>query len=522
MRIETTLLEHRPLQDPSYYLRILVDRVPSVLAYWDTDLRCRFANRAYERWFGVNADSLIGTSLRDLLGPELFGLNEPYIRGALQGEEQIFERLVPGPGGIKRHSLANYVPDIVEGKVMGFLVQVTEVTKLKEVESRLQAEVLERQHAYDLLRERESALRQAQRLGQIGSWERESATDTATWSEELYRILDCDPRQPPPRGAELAKRFAPQSWASVEAALAHTIETGEPYSLELEYVRQDGSRGWMEARGEAVRNEQAAVLRLRGTAMDVTERHRAEELRLQRDLALAADRNKMLFLSRASHEMRTPLNAILGFAQLIQGDPATSLQHKQWADTILRSGWHLVELVDELLDLSNAELGQIDVQRSPLDLCELIRSSVSQFAPLANKAQVELINEVADDASLQVLGDAKRIRQILNNLLSNAIKYNRAGGTVRLSAVDLGASVEVAVEDTGIGMSADQRSRLFTPFDRLGAEHTAVQGTGLGLALTKKLIEAMGGSLHVESQPAQGSKFVVVFDTGKHSGPLPT
>jgi PAS domain S-box-containing protein len=126
--------------DASYHMRLLVDRVPTMLAYWDLNLTCRFANRAYETWFGVNPDRLLGTSIRDLLGPELFAMNEPYMRRALAGERQVFERIIPGPDGIQRHSLAEYIPDRVDGVVRGFLVQVTNVTELKETQAALQRE----------------------------------------------------------------------------------------------------------------------------------------------------------------------------------------------------------------------------------------------------------------------------------------------------------------------------------------------------------------------------------------------
>ncbi|MBX3606936.1 MAG: PAS domain-containing protein [Piscinibacter sp.] len=127
-------------------MRLVVDRVPSMLAYWDSDLRCRFANRAYEMWFGVSPEGLLGSSIRDLLGPDLFALNEPHIRAALRGEEQLFERVVPGRDGKRRHSLAHYIPDIVDGHVAGFLVQVTEVTTLKEAQAALLHEKTLRQH----------------------------------------------------------------------------------------------------------------------------------------------------------------------------------------------------------------------------------------------------------------------------------------------------------------------------------------------------------------------------------------
>jgi signal transduction histidine kinase len=462
----------------------------------------------------VNPDALVGTQIQDLLGPDLYALNEPHIRGVLQGEEQLFERIVPGPGGARRHSLAHYMPDIVDGEVAGFMVQVTEVTQLKEAEATLRAKMADCERAHERLSKSEAALRQAQRLGQVGSWEWEIAPDLTTWSDELYRILDCDPRRLPPSFAEHPKLYTPESWSALGAAVEHTRQTGEPYTLELEYVRQDGSTGWIEARGEAVRDEGGEIFKLRGTAIEITLRRHVEEARLQRDLADAANRNKTQFLSRVSHELRTPLNGILGFAQLLQRDAEIGPKQKRWADVIVCSGSHMLDLVDEILDLSGAELGQIAVGRVTLDLGEIVRECLSQFSTVACDAGVELVNRMPSIGILSVLADRKRLRQVINNLLSNAIKYNHAGGRITLSSVDRGTCVEMCVEDTGVGMSADQLSRLFIPFERLGAERTGVKGTGVGLALTKKLVDMMGGSLRVESQPGKGSRFIVSFATG--------
>ena len=130
---------------PTPQLRKLIDRMPSMLAYWDRDLRCRFANQAYQHWFGVDPEALIGRTLPELLGPALFALNEPYVLGALSGEDQCFERVVPGPGGVLRNSLAHYLPDIQDGVVQGFLVQVTEITQLKMVQQALHQEQLLRE-----------------------------------------------------------------------------------------------------------------------------------------------------------------------------------------------------------------------------------------------------------------------------------------------------------------------------------------------------------------------------------------
>lgn len=129
-----------PRADFTHHMRLVVDRVPTMLAYWDQDMNCRFANGAYDTWFGVNPDDLIGTSIRDLLGPELFAKNEPHIRRALAGERQVFERIVPGPDGVQRPSLAEYIPDVVDGVVRGFMVQVTNLTELKETQAALKRE----------------------------------------------------------------------------------------------------------------------------------------------------------------------------------------------------------------------------------------------------------------------------------------------------------------------------------------------------------------------------------------------
>lgn len=145
--------------DPSQ-LRRLVDRLPSMLAYWDEHLRCRFANRAYEVWFGVDPEGLVGRHIGELLGPTLYELNRPHIEAALRGEEQRFERVVPGPGGVQRHSLAHYIPDVVDGRVPGFMVQVTEVTQLKEVEAALRREHTMREQAQAHAQQLDTALRE--------------------------------------------------------------------------------------------------------------------------------------------------------------------------------------------------------------------------------------------------------------------------------------------------------------------------------------------------------------------------
>ena len=496
-------------RDTSHHVRLLVDHVPSMLAYWDRDLRCRFANRAYETWFGVDPDSLVGTSIRDLLGPQLFALNEPYIRAALNGERQVFERVVPGPDGVKRHSLATYVPDLVDGEVMGFIAHVTEITELKETEAALRAEIAQREHANAQLRSSESSLREAQRLGRVGSWEWEVTPDITIWSQELYRIFGRDPKRLPPTFAEHPALYKAESWVRLQSAVANAVRTGEPYELELEYVRADGESGWLEARGEAVRGDLGDITKLRGTVHEVTIRHRAEEARIKAKAIESASRNKTELMSRVSHELRTPLNAILGFAQLCQADASLDAKHRRWAEVILGSGRHMLDLIEEMLDLSAAELGQVVIKPADVELVSILRECLVEASELARAAGLTLQTAAADTWPIEMRCDPKRVKQVVNNLLSNAVKYTPTGGVIKVSVADFGSTVEIAVQDSGIGLSAEQLDRIFYPFERLGAEKTATPGTGIGLALSKTLTELMGGTIRVESRVGAGSTFLV-------------
>lgn len=501
-------------RDTPFHIRLLVDHVPSMLAYWDRDLRCRFANRAYERWFGVDPDRLVGTSIRDLLGPQLFALNEPYIQAVLNGTEQVFERVVPGPDGARRHSLATYVPDIVDGEVMGFIAHVTEVTKLKETEAALRAEASQREIVVAELRESKAALVEAQRLGGVGNWEWEIAPDITTWSDELYRIFGWDTTRPPPTFNEYPGLYSKESWERLQSAVSTALRTGEAYTLELEYLRADGTSGWLEARAEAIRGEAGEVAKLRGTVHEISLRHRMEEVRVQARTAEAARRNKTQLLSRVSHELRTPLNAILGFAQLCEMDTNIDPKHRQWAATVVGSGRHLLELIDELLDLSIAESGRIDVRSVDVELTSIVKESLLQASTAARAGGVTLQGVDPESAAVHVRADPRRLMQVIDNLLSNAVKYTRAGGLVRVTLHEHGGSVEIAVHDTGIGLTGEQLERMFLPFERLGAESTSVPGAGLGLALSKTLVELMGGSMRVESLPGRGSTFIVSLQMG--------
>jgi PAS domain S-box-containing protein len=241
---------------------------------------------------------------------------------------------------------------------------------------------------------------------------------------------------------------------------------------------------------------------------DITERKAAEhEIRVAQKAAEEASLAKSDFLSRVSHELRTPLNAILGFGQLLEMDKLGPEQ-KESVHEIVRGGRHLLELINEVLDISRIETGQLSLSLEPVLVDHVIGECISLVTPLASQRSITLDQVVAREG-LHVAADRQRLKQVVLNLLSNAIKYNIDGGTVTVSTREMDPEVEVTVTDTGLGIPAARLQRLFIPFDRLGAERTEVEGTGLGLSLTKNLVEAMGGELQVVSDVGRGTTFTL-------------
>jgi len=235
---------------------------------------------------------------------------------------------------------------------------------------------------------------------------------------------------------------------------------------------------------------------------------RTRELSAATTEADRANRAKSEFLSRMSHELRTPLNAILGFGQLLEMDALAGRQGES-VEHIMRAGRHLLGLINEVLDISRIEAGRLQLSLEPVPVRETLGQALQLVTPMAASLSIAVRLDTIDER-LHVLADRQRLQQVLLNLLSNAIKYNRPRGTVTVACERVAEGrVRIAVTDTGEGIAADKLERLFVPFDRLGAEATSVEGTGLGLALSKPLVEAMRGTLRVQSVPGTGSTFAV-------------
>ncbi|MEO8304306.1 MAG: ATP-binding protein [Betaproteobacteria bacterium] len=306
--------------------------------------------------------------------------------------------------------------------------------------------------------------------------------------------------------AELATPIAPGFEA---LAFKASREIEDIY--ELTYICKDGSRFPAIVSITALRDDFGDIIGYLLIGTDNSVRKRVEsELNEAMAVAEKANRAKSDFLSSMSHELRTPLNAILGFAQLIEsGAPSPTPTQKRSVDQILKAGWYLLELLNEVLDLALIESGKLLLSREPVSLVEVMLECRAMIEPQAQKRGIAMTFPRFETPHF-VKADRTRVKQVFINLLFNAIKYNRPGGSVVVEcALRPPGSIRISIRDTGVGMTPDQLGKLFEPFNRLGKESGTEEGTGIGLVVSKRLVELMEGTIGVESTVGTGSVFWV-------------
>ncbi|HTX66834.1 MAG TPA: ATP-binding protein, partial [Opitutaceae bacterium] len=309
----------------------------------------------------------------------------------------------------------------------------------------------------------------------------------------------------------------------------------EVATFEQEMVNAKGWRRWIAWTNRAIADADGEVLEYQAVGHDITARREAEDaLRRAKDAAEAADRAKSEFLAIISHEIQTPINGVMGFCRLLQ-ETALTREQKEYVDTIRSCGNALEVLVSDILDLSQIEAGRLSLQPAPFGLHKCFEEVVALFAPQARAADLGLELHVAPDVPAIVTGDEQRLRQVLHNLVGNALKFtNRGGVTLRVACIKGDAAggggrravtLKVAVRDTGIGIDADKLLTLFRPFGQIDTSPRRRHGgAGLGLAISKRLCEMMGGTIEVESFPGTGSTFTFMvrmeYDAGDSTAPM--
>jgi PAS domain S-box-containing protein len=301
-----------------------------------------------------------------------------------------------------------------------------------------------------------------------------------------------------------------------EAGINRVLNEGKVTNYELTARARDGKETVVSYNATTFYDRDRRLQGVFAAARDVTERKRLDQALQETNVALQSAKStaekanlaKSDFLSSMSHELRSPLNAILGFAQLIESDvPPPTLSQKRSTDQILQAGWYLLELINEILDLALIESGKLSLSLEPISLADIMQECQTMMESQAQKRGISVLFPQLDTAHF-VKADRTRVKQVLINLLSNAIKYNRLDGTVVVDCIVLNPErVQIRVEDSGEGLMPDQLAQLFQPFNRLGQEANVGEGTGIGLVVSKRLIELMGGIINVESTVGKGSVF---------------
>ena len=479
----------------------LVTRTAGI-GYWVLEPGARQAQWSLEmrRLFGL-AEGAPVPSMHDWLTLHVHPQDQHAVRRLMrdwmQGPELTleWEFRIQLPGGGVRQVRTQSRKESVGATPLAFGV-VVDVTELRDVSLALQSA-------------HERAALVAEGVG-LGTWEIDFAADTVHWDPQMWRLRGHTPLPRPMNPEERDAVTHPDDRDRMRGRFAEQRVGEVAVDTDFRVIWPDGSVHWLASRAVTVRDERGQPIKRLGVNWDVTDARMNATVRQQRELAQRESQAKSRFLARMSHELRTPLNAVLGFTQLLQvedvGADAAAASRRRRLAHVHSAGQHLLSLINDVLDLSSLESGELRIAAQEVPLAALVAETLPLLAPLLQGRRLQLRTGTLQGTAL---GDPTRLRQVLLNLLSNAVKYNREGGEVRLDTLTDGAEVRLRVADTGRGLDPEQLQHLFEPFNRLGREADGIEGTGIGLAIVKTLVERMDGRITVESRPGEGSVFEV-------------
>ena len=506
------------LRESEERYRLLFEGAHDMVYTLDLEGYYTSVNGAAVRLLDIPREEIIGSHVSRFATPESLLVSTHMRDRKLGGVQQtLYELDIVTPSGRRVTLELNTSLIYRDGHPVGVQGIARDVTERKRFEERLQRLTVELEDRIAertaVLHAREGELRDAKLFlehliqsspGVIvrGSFD---ASQTLYVSPNVEQMLGYTPAEIVATPNFWAAHFHPDERQSVWVQYRNAVaKRSTQIKLEHRFLLKDGTYRWLlsvvRPEYEDINAPQSSLAYI----LDISDRVAAEEA------AHRANQAKSEFLSRMSHELRTPLNAILGFAQLMEleaGDNA----HREGVQQILQAGRHLLDLINEVLDISKIEAGQLALTLEPVDVSHVAGETLTLVLPLAAARNLTISSEGASNArEARVLADGQRLKQVLLNLLGNAVKYNSEGGRIGLSwEVTATNHVRINVSDSGPGISTEKLNRLFNPFDRLDMEGSAIEGTGLGLALSKRLVELMGGTIGVVSAPGAGSTFWV-------------
>ncbi|MDY6783233.1 MAG: PAS domain S-box protein [Cyanobacteriota bacterium] len=501
-------------------------------------------NASLCRMLGYSEAELLSLGFRDTTYAEDLELNVREIKRVLAGEISHFyaeKRYWHKNGEIVWALLSVSLVRGERSQPLYFIAQIQDITARKQAEQELQ-------HS-------QRSLNEAQQIAKLGSWSWDLRENQRWWSQQLYRLMDLTPDDPS-AGWELIKQRAhPDDRSRLLQAFRNAIARGTSYEVEFRCLNSDGTVRYFLARGQAECNAQKQVLRFTSTLQDISDRKQSElELQGAKDAAEAANRAKSIFLANMSHELRTPLNAILGFSQLLDNNDNLTPNQQEHLKIIRRSGEHLLALINQILDLAKIEAGRMTLKEQNFDLYSLLDELTLMFSLKTKQKQLQLFFKRSPEVPRYIYADELKLREILINLLSNAVKFTTQGYVMlRVSVGAAGSGQRAAdsgqraadsgereritkdegqmtnderpiihfeIQDSGVGIAAEELNKLFRPFVQSSSGQQIQQGTGLGLTLCREFVQMMGGEISVTSN---GQTFIPPSARGQPSvaSPIP-
>jgi PAS domain S-box-containing protein len=513
------------------FLRVLTDNIPGMVGYWNRDLICEFANNAYLEWFGKTKQEMIGMTMKQMMGEELFIKNYPHIEKVLKGKIVVFERTIVKPNGETGYLWAHYIPNIQDEKVKGFYVLVNDISELKKAEF--------------ALKQLSTRLELAIQAGGVGVWDYDIINNRLIWDDQMFALYGIKKNEFIGAYEAWLAGLHPEDKERGDAEIQMAIAGEKDFDTEFRVVWSDGSVHNVKALARVQRDDTGKALNMIGTNWDITVQKQieeslfktAEQLRIKNQEldesfrkvemafaqanemaaeAEAANKSKSMFLANMSHEIRTPLNAIIGFSQLMNREKNLNDSQREYNQSIIRAGEHLLELINDILELSKIEAGRIVLNPSTINLHTFLRDIQLIFHERTLSKHIQFIFETSENLPQYIITDSGKLRQIFLNLIGNAVKFTEEGGVAVRVKVEKKNSEKsvliVEIQDSGPGIPEHELRDLFQHFVQTSSGINKGSGTGLGLALSKEIAVLMGGDISIKSEVGKGSTFTFIVE----------
>jgi len=502
----------RAVSDSEKRFRAVVEDQTDLICRFKPDGRLTFVNEAFCRFHGKRSDELIGTNIFQILSEEDAAVPLTYINSLPPDQLVIsFDHRLHGPDQVEVWHQYRIRPLFEEkGGTREFQAVIQDITQRKWSEQSLRASEEKYRSLIDHIPD--------------VVWTADANRNLIYISGNVAKVLGFGLEECLDPGRQFwMDRIHPEDAARVGQAYQQLFSSGEKFDVEYRFRRKDGEWIWLHNRAFDT-GPRAGIMCANGIFKDITQRRQAEAaLQHAKDAAESANLAKSQFLANMSHELRTPLNAIIGFSEVLADKTFGELNERQlkYSNNILNSGRHLLQLINDILDLAKVEAGRVELMLETFNVAKALSEAQSIVKTLANKKRISLDFYASPDLP-PLLADEAKFKQVMYNLLSNAIKFTPEGGKVLVTAAvqndadaaadRAGESLRVAVTDTGIGIQANDQERVFKEFEQADSSYgRKQQGTGLGLALTKRLVELHGGRIWVESEGVEGKGSTFTF-----------